>query len=90
MLHLTDILRQAIEPFEYDEKIVSSPQIIITTHSPEFMDCFDLEAEKEYLQVYVAERNSDGKTTFIPYTAQVFAPWLKRYRLGEAVRRRFI
>lgn len=66
------------------------PQILITTHNPEFMDCFDLSEEQDYLQVYLAERDELGRTQFIPATSETFAPWLERYRLGEAVRRRFM
>lgn len=89
MLYLADLLRQAVTNVE-DVQNHSPLQIIVTTHSPEFMDCFDLDAEQDYLQVYIAERDEVGKTLFVPTTAQEFAPWLKRYRLGEAVRRRFV
>jgi hypothetical protein len=54
------------------------------------MDCFDLSEERDYLQVYLAERDELGRTQFIPATSETFAPWLERYRLGEAVRRRFV
>ena len=89
MLYLADLLRQSVADVEalQDQR---SPQIIVTTYSPEFMDCFDLDAEQDYLQVYVTERDEVGKTLFISTTAQELAPWLKRYRLGEAVRRRFV
>jgi predicted ATPase len=80
MLHLADALRQA----------AAERQVIATTHSPELMDCFDLNEEKDLLQVYVAERNEQGQTQFLPMTAAEFAPWLEKYRLGEAVRRRFV
>lgn len=81
MLYLADVLRQAVE---------AGQQIIVTTHSPEFMDCFNLQAEADYLQVYIADRDEDGKTFFTPTSAQEFAPWLEKYRLGEAVRRHFV
>ena len=87
MIHLADAMRQAIHsegPNGWEGRC------IVTTHSPEFMDCFDLQEEKAYLQVYVAERNDQGKTLFTSMDAVEFAPWLERYRLGEAVRRRFI
>jgi predicted ATPase len=80
MVHLADALRQA----------AAERQVLVTTHSPELMDCFDLAEEQESLQVYIAERNQQGQTRFLPMTAAEFAPWLDRYRLGEAVRRRFI
>ena len=91
MRYLVDVLRQTVTPIDNEDgETVATPQIIVTTHSPEFMDCFDLGAEQEYLQVYIAERDEDGKTHFIPTSAQEFAPWLEKYRLGEAVRRRFL
>jgi predicted ATPase len=80
MIHLADALRQA----------AAERQVLVTTHSPELMDCFDLSAEQEYLQVFVAERNEQGQTRFLPMTATEFSPWLEKYRLGEAVRRRFV
>ena len=91
MLYLADIFRQAVEPVDTDEnEAPSAPQIIVTTHSPDFMDCFDLESEAEYLQVFVAERDEGGRTIYTSTDAQQLKPWLERYRLGEAVRRRFI
>lgn len=87
MLHLADALRQAVE-------LEISPgrrrQVLVTTHSPELMDCFDLAGEEDYLQVYVAERTESGQTRFIPTSVDEFAPWLEEYRLGEAVRRRIV
>jgi len=98
MLYLADILRQAVAlPQDEDDLPASdgndlnlTPQILITTHSPEFMDCFDLKEEQDYLQVYIAERDERGRTVFTLATVEEFAPWLEKYRLGEAVRRRFI
>ncbi len=98
MLYLADILRQAVAlPQDEDDFPASdgndvnlAPQILITTHSPEFMDCFDLKEEQDYLQVYIAERDERGRTVFTLATVEEFAPWLEKYRLGEAVRRRFI
>ncbi|HSF42845.1 MAG TPA: AAA family ATPase [Thermoanaerobaculia bacterium] len=87
MIHLADALRQAIQVKTPDG---AERQILVTTHSPELMDCFDLESEADYLQVYVAERDETGQTRFIPASAQELAPWLEKYRLGEAVRRRFV
>lgn len=91
MLHLVDILRQTVVPArEEEEQHVLTPQVLIATHSPEFLDCFDLREEQDYLQVYIVERDDTGKTVFKPATAEEFAPWLEKYRLGEAVRRRFV
>ncbi len=91
MLHLADILRQMVAPTSSEgEQDVLAPQVLIATHSPEFLDCFDLREEQDYLQVYIVERDAAGKTVFKPATAKEFIPWLEKYRLGEAVRRRFI
>ncbi|GAB4577494.1 MAG: AAA family ATPase [Anaerolineales bacterium] len=90
MYYLADVLRQTIVEVESEEINEHPLQFIITTHSPEFMDCFDLEVEKDYLQVYIVQRDETGKTLFTPANAQEFAPWLQRFRLGEAVRRRLV
>lgn len=90
MLHLADILRLAASPVGETGEESPAKQILIATHSPEFMDCFDLQEEQDYLQVYIADRDSKGKTVFTPATAEEFSPWLEKYRLGEAVRRRFV
>ena len=91
MLHFADILRQTVAPISSGEELgMPSPQVIIATHSPEFLDCFDLQEEQHYLQVYIVERDETGKTIFKPATAKEFKPWLEKYRLGEAVRRRFV
>ncbi len=87
MLHLADALRQATQT---EAAGGLRRQVLVTTHSPELMDCFDLAEEADYLQVYVVSRNEAGQTQFTPVTADEFAPWLEKYRLGEAVRRRFV
>lgn len=84
MLYLADFLREAASGE------VPAKQIILTTHSAEFMDCFDLKEEADHLQVYVCERDETGRSTFTPTDAEALAPWLERYRLGEAVRRNFV
>ena len=88
MLRLADTLRSIVdvEPDDEDTEL-HRPQVILTTHSPDFLDCFDPEAEVSYLQVFVAERDlDDGKTMFRPVNAPELAHWLKEYRLGELVR----
>ena len=91
MLHLADVLRQAVSwAQDGPNEDGFTPQVLVTTHNPEFMDCFDLSEEQDYLQVYLTERDELGRTQFIPATSETFAPWLERYRLGEAVRRRFV
>ncbi|HJX27639.1 MAG TPA: AAA family ATPase [Thermoanaerobaculia bacterium] len=87
MPYLADALRQALR-LEIGEGLTR--QAIVVTHSPELMDCFDLAEEADSLQVYVTERDERGQTLFTPMDAERFAPWLEKYRLGEAVRRRFV
>ncbi|HYQ83664.1 MAG TPA: AAA family ATPase, partial [Rubrobacter sp.] len=87
MPYLADALRQAVR-LEVGEGLTR--QAIVVTHSPELMDSFDLAEEADSLQVYVTERDERGQTVFTPMDAERFAPWLEKYRLGEAVRRRFV
>jgi len=84
MLRLADLFRQVAARTTPDS---FTPQILVITHNPELMDCFDLSEESDYLQVYLARRDEHGKTQFISATSEMLAPWLERYRLGEAVRR---
>ena len=84
MLRLADTVRSVVD---VEPTGLHRPQIIFTTHSPDFLDCFDLEAEASYLQVFVAERDlDDGKTTFRPVDVRELAHWLDEYRLGELLR----
>ena len=87
MLRLADLFRQVTAQTASHS---FTPQILITTHNPELMDCFDLSEESDHLQVYLAGRDEHGKTQFISATSEMLAPWLERYRLGEAVRRNFV
>jgi len=88
MLRLADALRSVVDVEPDDQSAeLERPQVILTTHSPDFLDCFDLETEANYLQVFVAERDlANGKTTFRPVSAMELAHWLDEYRLGELVR----
>ncbi|MBN1316154.1 MAG: AAA family ATPase [Anaerolineales bacterium] len=87
MLRLADAMRAVVNGESVDDT-ESPPQLVVTTHSPDFMDCFDILAEEDYLQVFIADRDlEDGKTIFISATEKTFKPWLKKYRLGDAVRR---
>lgn len=87
MLHLADALRLAVQ---MESTNGLSRQVLVTTQSAELMDCFDVNAEAEYLQVFVVDRDIEGKTRFTPVDSEQFAPWLESYRLGEAVRRNFV
>lgn len=91
MLWLADAIRSVVDlEAEPGDEEFRRPQIIITTHSPDFMDCFDLQAEQDYLQVFIARRDSAGKTIFEPVTAEAFAPWLSEYRLGDLARKNIL
>jgi len=91
MMRLADAIRSVVdlEPEPGDEEF-RRPQVIITTHSPDFMDCFDLRAEQDYLQVFIARRDAEGKTIFEPVTADEFEPWLEEYRLGDLARKNIL
>ncbi|HSS51334.1 MAG TPA: AAA family ATPase, partial [Thermoanaerobaculia bacterium] len=79
MPHLADALRQAVR---LSTSKGLGRQVLVATHNPELMDCFNLAEENEYLQVLVTERTAEGKTLVTPVTAAELAPWLERYRLG--------
>ena len=87
MLRLAELFRQVTAQTVPDG---FTPQVLITTHNHELMDCFDLSEESDHLQVYLAGRDEHGKTQFISATSEMLTPWLERYRLGEAVRRHFM
>ncbi len=91
MGRLADAIRSVVDldPEPGDEEF-RRPQVIITTHSPDFMDCFDLRAERDYLQVFIARRDTEGKTYFEPVTAEEFEPWLDQYRLGSLARKNIL
>ncbi len=58
-------------------------QLIVTTHSPEFLDHFDPN-QQEYVQVLVAYRNAEGATEFVPIQKiQNVQSWLDDYTLGQ-------
>lgn len=88
MLRLADTLRSIVDVEPSNEQYNPlRPQIILTTHSPDFLDCFKPDEEADYLQVFVAERGvTDGETVFRPVDGQELSHWLKKYRLGELVR----
>ncbi len=58
-------------------------QIIITTHSAEFLDHFD-PYQQDYVQVLIAHRNQEGATQFTPIRQiQHVQKWLDDYMLGQ-------
>lgn len=58
-------------------------QLIVTTHSPEFLDYFD-PYEQEHVQVLLTYRDDEGATQFVPLQ-QVpnMQKWLEDYMLGQ-------
>jgi predicted ATPase len=87
MLRLADAIRSVVrvEP-DPDTRPVRRPQVILTTHNPELLNCFNLIEEKDYLRVFVAERDPlEGRTTFTAVDADALAHWLRDYRLGDLV-----
>ena len=58
-------------------------QLIVTTHSPEFLDHFN-PYEQDYVQVLVACRDSRGATRFVPVRdIRNVRAWLDDYMLGQ-------
>jgi predicted ATPase len=87
MLRLADAVRSVVDIVADDDGEYRRPQVIFTTHNPDFLDCFDLEVEANYLRVFVAERDLDsGRTAFRTVEGKELAHWLDEYRLGELVR----
>ena len=77
MLHLADAMRAVAA-------IDEGPQIIVTTHSPDFLDCFDPDTERDYLNVFIAHKDPvSGKTVFRQADADRLGHWMEGYRLGE-------
>jgi len=78
MLHLADAMRYVAGSKE------PRPQLIVTTHSPDFLDCFRPESEADYLNVFVAHKDPQtGKTDLRLVDSAQLAHWLEEYRLGE-------
>lgn len=81
MIHLAGAMRYhwlAEEPF---------PQILVTTHSSDFLDCFYLDPEEqEYIQVFTVHKE-EGKTNFRVETDTSLSAWLENYRLGDLLKK---
>lgn len=83
MLHLADALR-------YSETVGEPyPQMMITTHSPDFLDCFDPDEEAKYLQVFTVRKEA-GRTHCVLEDAVTLRDWLKSYRLGDLFKKSVI
>lgn len=83
MLHLADALR-------YFAPEGNPPQIMVTTHSPDFLDCFEPDQEAEYLQVFTVRKAETGKTDCVREDAKSLGDWLKAYRLGDLLKKAVI
>jgi predicted ATPase len=67
----------------YIREAAQHTQLIITTHSAEFLDHFD-PYEQEYLQILIAYRDLEGATKFVPIrNLQNVQKWLEDYMLGQ-------
>lgn len=56
-------------------------QVVITTHSPEFLDAFD-----ETLPTTTVVETEDGETNLRNLSGEALAEWVKNYSLGEILR----
>ena len=63
---------------EYAAEAAERTQVIMTSHSPVFLDAFSQVAP----QVTLLHRE-DGYTQLFPLTPEVLCKWLEQYRLGE-------
>src|SRR5437773_10023426 len=63
---------------EYAAEASSRTQVIMTSHSPVFLDAFS----KVDPQVTLLHWE-DGQTQLLPLGPEALAKWLERYRLGE-------
>ncbi|MCP4369489.1 MAG: AAA family ATPase [Deltaproteobacteria bacterium] len=78
-IHLQLIPRLA----HYLHEAAQGTQLIVTTHSPEFLDHFD-PYEQDYVQVLIAHRDNEGATQFVPIRkVQNIQKWLDEYMLGQ-------
>ena len=63
---------------EYAAEAAERTQVIMTSHSPVFLDAFSQVAP----QVTLLHRE-DGYTQLFPLTPEMLSKWLEQYRLGE-------
>jgi len=68
---------------EYARDAASKAQVILTTHSPEFLDAFG----DDVPTTTVVERQ-EGETTLHVVSGEELSYWLKQYTLGELYRSR--
>jgi predicted ATPase len=63
---------------EYAVSAAERTQVVLTSHSPEFLDAFS-----EYEPNVTVCHWEDGRTLLFPVPPGSMAKWLERYRLGE-------
>jgi predicted ATPase len=66
---------------EYARDAATRTQVVLTTHSPAFLDVFGGDAPNTTVVEW-----KDGKTTLRVRTGEDLAYWLKEYTLGELYR----
>jgi hypothetical protein len=63
---------------EYAAEAAEHTQVIMTSHSPEFLDAFSRVPSAVMLLHW-----EDGRSRLFPMTPETLSKWLERYRLGE-------
>jgi predicted ATP-dependent endonuclease of OLD family len=63
---------------EYAAEAAERTQVIMTSHSPVFLDAFSQGAAQVTLLHW-----EDGQTRLFPLKPETLSKWLERYRLGE-------
>ncbi len=67
---------------EFAAGAASRTQVVLTTHSPEFLDCF-----KDTIPTTTVVEWQEGQgTTLRSLSAEALAQWVKRFSLGEILR----
>jgi len=66
---------------EYARDAATRTQVVLTTHSPAFLDVFGGDAPNTTVVEW-----KDGKTTLRVRTGEDLSYWLKEYTLGELYR----
>lgn len=68
---------------EYARDAATKSQVILTTHSPEFLDAFG-----EHIPTTTVVERQDGETVLRVLSVDELSYWLKQYTLGELYRSR--
>jgi predicted ATPase len=66
---------------EFAKAAAERTQVILTTHSPDFLDCFS-----DHPEVTTVVQCEEGRTVLRHLDEERLAAWLEQYRLGELFR----